>query len=234
MQLHAIPFKPRCRHEFRVRSGRGFTLLELSVVLVIIGLIIGAVTVGKDVQRNASYQRIATEFVQGWAIAYDTFATNNGIVPADNPADPTGMVNAASGAPLCGVDLRAAMQAAGVGMPSGRAEGSQTQAAYLDSHGIPQEMEVCFVNVDWSIPGASPGTYVVRKRNVMSLSGLTPSMARLLDHHFDGRVDARFGRLREQGIAAGPGTAPLDWSQVEPAADEAQAPTMSAYLLMNE
>ena len=55
----------------RAHPSRGFTLLELSVVLVIIGLIIGAVTIGKDVQRNAAYQRIATEFVQGWAIGYD-------------------------------------------------------------------------------------------------------------------------------------------------------------------
>lgn len=214
------------------RRSQGFTLLELSVVLVIIGLIIGAVTIGKDVQRNASYQRIATEFVQGWAIAYDTFATNNGIVIADNPSDPTGMVNAATGTPLCTTNLRAAMQAAGLAMPSGRAEGRQTQAVYLDSHGIPQQLEVCFENVNWSIPGAS--LYVVRTRNVMSLTGLTPSMAKLLDSHFDGRVDARFGKFREQTASASIGTASIAWSQNEPAKDETQSPVMNAYLLMNQ
>ncbi|MGB8715209.1 MAG: prepilin-type N-terminal cleavage/methylation domain-containing protein [Rhodanobacteraceae bacterium] len=216
------------------RKTSGFTLLELSVVLVIIGLIIGAVTIGKDVQRNAAYQRIATQFVQGWAIAYDTFATNNGIVIADSPSNPTGMVNAATGAPLCGNNLRAAMQAAGIAMPSGRSEGSETQAVYLDSHGIPQEMAVCFENVNWSIPGTTPGTYVTRKRNVMTLTGLTPSMAKLLDHHFDGRLDARFGKLREQTDAANTGTASIAWSQNEPATDETQSPVMSAYLLMNQ
>lgn len=213
---------------------RGFTLLELSVVLVIIGLIVGAVTIGKDVQRNAAYQRIASEFVQGWAIGYDTFWTNNGIVIADNPSNPTGMVNAATATPLCTTNLRAAMQAAGVAMPAGRAEGSETRAVYLDSHGVPQELAICFENVNWSIPGATPGSYVVRKRNVMTLTGLTPSMAKLLDSHFDGRVDARFGKLREQSAAANTGTASIAWSQNEPATDESQSPTMNAYLLMNE
>lgn len=217
-----------------IHRSRGFTLLEMSVVLVIIGLIIGAVTIGKDVQRNAAYQRIATQFVQGWAISYDTFTTNNGIVIADNPANPTGMVNAATGAPLCLSGLRGAMQAAGIAMPSGRAEGSQTQAVYLDSHGIPQELAVCFVNVDWAVPGVSLGDYVIRKRNVMSLTGLTPSMAKLLDSHFDGRLDGRFGKLREQTAAANTGTASMAWSQNEPATDETQSPTMSAYLLMNQ
>ena len=33
----------------------GFTLVEMAVVLVIIGLILGAVSIGKDVQRNAEY-----------------------------------------------------------------------------------------------------------------------------------------------------------------------------------
>ena len=218
----------------RSPHSRGFTLLELSVVLVIIGLIIGAVTIGKDVQRNASYQRIATEFVQGWAIGYDTFSTNNGIVIADNPANPTGMVNAVTATPLCLNNLRGAMQAAGIAMPSGRSEGSETQAAYLDSHGLPQEMAICFENVSWSEPGATLGTYVTRRRNVMTLTGLTPSMASLLDSHFDGRVDARFGKFREQSVAANTGTSSIAWSQIEPVADEAQAPVTSAYLLMNE
>ncbi|HET6633228.1 MAG TPA: prepilin-type N-terminal cleavage/methylation domain-containing protein [Rhodanobacteraceae bacterium] len=216
------------------RRQHGFTLLELSVVLVIIGLIIGAVTIGQDVQRNASYQRVASEFVQGWAIGYDTFATNNGIVIGDTPANPTGMVNAATGSPLCGDDLRGAMQAAGLHMPDGRAAGSETLASYLDSNGLPQQLEICFENVNWSVPGATVGTYVVRTRNVMTLTGLTPSLAKLLDNHFDGRVDARFGKFREQSAAANTGTTSVAWSANEPALDESQSPVMDAYLLMNE
>jgi prepilin-type N-terminal cleavage/methylation domain-containing protein len=212
----------------------GFSLLEISVVLVVIGIIIGAVTIGRDVMLTAAHQRIASEFVQGWAIGYDTFSSNNGIVIADNAANPTGFVNAANATPLCLVNLRTAMQTAGVRMPEGRAEGSETLAVYLDSSGTPQEMAVCFSNVPWSEPGATPGTYVVRNRNVMTLTGLSPSMAKLLDNHFDGRVDARFGKFREQAVANNTAAVSIPWTQVESAQDEQQSPVMNAYLLMNQ
>ena len=44
----------------------GFTLLEMSVVLVIIGMILGAVSIGKDLQRNAEYAKIKQKFVDQW------------------------------------------------------------------------------------------------------------------------------------------------------------------------
>lgn len=223
----------RIHRNFRSRQA-GFTLLEISVVLVIIGMIIGAIAIGRDVQRNAAYQRVATEFVQGWAIGYDTFTANNGLVIGDVPANPTGMVNGITDTPLCLAALRGAMQAAGLRMPAGRAEGSETLSSYLDSNGIPQQLSVCFSNVDWSEPGATVGTYTVRKRNVMTLAGLTPAMAKLLDSHFDQRVDARFGKLREQSAAANTGTASIAWSANEPATDEAQSVVLDAYLLMND
>lgn len=37
---------------------QGFTLVEMSLVLVVIGLILGALSVGKDMQRNAEYKKI--------------------------------------------------------------------------------------------------------------------------------------------------------------------------------
>jgi prepilin-type N-terminal cleavage/methylation domain-containing protein len=221
-------------HQRKLARQSGFSLIEISVVLVIIGIIIGAVTIGRDVQRTAAYQRIATEFIQGWAIGYDTFAANNGIVIADNATNPTGFVNAATGTPLCLVNLRTAMQTAGVRMPSGRAEGSETLTVYLDSSGTPQEMAICFSNVAWSEPGATPGTFVLRNRNVMAITGMSPSMAKMLDNHFDGRVDARFGKFREQAAANNTGAASIAWTQNESALDEAQSAVMSGYLLMNQ
>ncbi|MBE9395822.1 type II secretion system protein [Pontibacterium sp. N1Y112] len=37
---------------------QGFTLVEMSIVLVIIGFILGAVSIGKDLQRDAEYSKI--------------------------------------------------------------------------------------------------------------------------------------------------------------------------------
>lgn len=237
---------------------RGFTLMELSVVLVVIGLILGAVAVGRDVQRNAVYQRLSNEFVQGWLMAYDTYWSVTGRAPGDSATAPTGAVKAsratstAAGAELCdnpatpaaADSLLNVMLAAGIRLPQGRAEGQNNRYVYLDSNGNPQEVQVCFRNVMWAEPGAAVGTYVSLPRNVMQLSGLTPSLARMIDAQIDTQADARFGRVREVGLANAIATStPSDWpshdtvaygdtSNTETRRDEDQVTVMSAYILM--
>lgn len=65
------------------KSQRGFTLVELSIVLVIIGLIVSSVLVGQDLVRAAELRAVATQY-QGFNAAVGTFkAKHNNTLPGD-------------------------------------------------------------------------------------------------------------------------------------------------------
>ncbi len=60
----------------------GFTLLELSIVLVIIGLIIGGITAGSSLIRSAEINAFAKQYTQ-YEIAVNTFRLKYNAVPGD-------------------------------------------------------------------------------------------------------------------------------------------------------
>src|SRR5580693_9186033 len=60
----------------------GFTLIELSIVLVIIGLIIGGVLVGQDLINAAQARAIITD-IERFNTAANTFESKYGCLPGD-------------------------------------------------------------------------------------------------------------------------------------------------------
>jgi prepilin-type N-terminal cleavage/methylation domain-containing protein len=199
------PTSPPKLSEARIQRQKGFTLIELSITLLVIGLLLGAVAIGRDLQRTAANQRLSSVFIQGWKGAYETYLSGVGNPPGDSTTNPTGKVNGDQTA-LCGDDMANAFLAAGVRLPEGRTNGQPDRYVYLDSNGNPQEVKVCFQNVDWAEAGSTMGTYVSRPRNVMVISGVTYSLVAMMDQQIDGRTDARFGRLRDITLANATGT----------------------------
>ncbi len=67
------------------KSG-GFTLIELAIVLVIIGIILGAVLKGQDLMENARYKRLANHLKQFETLTW-AFYDRKGKFPGDDDKD---------------------------------------------------------------------------------------------------------------------------------------------------
>ncbi len=65
-------------------KNRGFSLIELAIVLVILGLLVGGIIVGQSLIRAAELRNVTTEF-QGYRAAVSTFRDKYFAVPGDMP-----------------------------------------------------------------------------------------------------------------------------------------------------
>jgi prepilin-type N-terminal cleavage/methylation domain-containing protein len=68
-------------------KNQGFTLIELSIALIIIGLIVGGILVGQDM-INAAATRAQIAQIEKYQTAANTFYTKYGYLPGDIPAIP--------------------------------------------------------------------------------------------------------------------------------------------------
>ena len=70
-------------HKKSFRNNKGFSLIEIAVVLIIIGIIIGAVVKGKDIIRSGEQKKVYTKFVNAWNLAYLSFYDRTGKILGD-------------------------------------------------------------------------------------------------------------------------------------------------------
>ncbi len=216
----------------RSRQG-GFTLVEMAVVLVIIGVILGAVMIGRDVQRNAEYTRIKQKFVDQWVVAYNTYSQRLGAPIADNQSAPRLMVNgfnfAGTGNTISGGDMSNVTEPAaicranaGPGMVRTAQSGVDfdlrnllVKAGITLPPGRGQGLEDRYVYLDTNgnpqeiqvcFQWNRPGT-ASGSGNVMVITGLTPDLARALDQAIDGKPDAQNGAFRQEGVVRVAGAA---------------------------
>lgn len=68
-----------------MKDTKGFTLVELAIVLVIIGIILGAVIKGQELIFNAKVKRLQSQVKEIMAAVY-TYYDKYGYFPGDDPA----------------------------------------------------------------------------------------------------------------------------------------------------
>ena len=61
------------------RLRKGFSLIELSIVLIIIGLLMAAIMKGKDLIRSAEMKKFYNTFIKAWELAYTQYYDRTGM-----------------------------------------------------------------------------------------------------------------------------------------------------------
>lgn len=68
-----------------MRKQSGFTLVEIAIVLVIIGLLVGGVLKGREMITNAKIKRVENDFA-GVSAAVFAYQDRYGVLPGDDPS----------------------------------------------------------------------------------------------------------------------------------------------------
>ena len=127
-----------------IRNHKGFTLIELSIVLIIIGIILAAVLKGQDLVTNARAKQFVSN-LNAWQIALNIYLDRKGHYPGNNTAGTAGLYNGV----ICGVtatddpqgDITAAQF---VSSPlNSFALGANTYYVFLGNNGTYNVLVVC-------------------------------------------------------------------------------------------
>jgi len=178
-------------------GSKGFTLIEMAIVLIIIGIIIGAVVKGKDIIRSAEQKKIYSKFVNEWQIAYMNFYDRTGRILGDRNSPPDGQADASTCTQLINGNPPTYYGLKNVGLNSPTTNSSNACTyRYSDSEGNMHDISITF---DYD------GT---DNYNYMHVTAIPLELAMALDKMIDGEADGTKGDFIR--IASDGGT-PLPW-----------------------
>lgn len=172
----------------KLADEKGFTLIEMAIVLIIIGIIIGAVVKGKDVMKSAEQKRLYSTFVREWQTVYNNYYDRTGWILGDlNSAD-----NVAGGTRdgYCSwateTNLNSQLTRVGLNPPVTGPTGLTNVRTYTDSNGVQHRMTLLFGY------SAFLGNYM----RITSTNGFPIDLGLAWDRILDGTADGTIGDLQ--------------------------------------
>lgn len=177
-------------------NNKGFTLIEIAVVLVIIGLILGAAVKGRDLIQSGKQKKFYTNSMKAWEIAVVSYYDRTGQVLGDGTANggtvatTNGAFDNVSGATFGaanGIDAR--LQAVGLTVPTSNMANSG-QFSYKGQVG--------------TVVTITMFLQALGNRNSLYFTNMPTDLAIALDTLVDGTVDGSTGNFRRWANAAWP------------------------------
>ena len=189
---------------------RGFTLIEMAIVLIIIGIIIGAVVKGKDVMKSAEQKRLYSTFVREWQVAYNNYYDRTGWILGDDVDAPntTRDGHCGNGTVALAAALDAQLTRVGLKPPASGPTGLSNVRSYTDANGRQYTLTLSFnyhVNI---------GNYI----QINGPTGVPVDLGLAWDRVIDGSADGTAGDLRYDNNVT-PSTTGVAWPLATAAAD---------------
>lgn len=174
---------------------KGFTLVELSIVLIIIGLIIGGVMKGRDLINSAEHKKMYNTWVKEWQVTTNTYQDRTGALLGDGTIN--GGITDPEDGQFDGVDLSTTttvqdrLKAVGLDVPVGTDNGGSYSVKGKHETGIAK------ITLQWES---------TIKKNVLQISDMPIDVAIAFDKIADGQLNAQEGVFRMVGatVAAWP------------------------------
>jgi prepilin-type N-terminal cleavage/methylation domain-containing protein len=185
----------------KLKDQKGFTLIEMAIVLIIIGIIIGAVVKGKDVMKSAEQKRLYSTFVREWQVAYNNYYDRTGWILGD---ENTATNNTGVRDGFCSLateaNLNSQLTNVGLNPPSPGPTGLTTVRTYTDSNGNQYTLNLSF---DWD---ADIGNFI----QINGANGVPIDLGLAWDRIIDGTADGTTGDL-QYDTNGNPGATQIAW-----------------------
>ncbi|MEA3353539.1 MAG: type II secretion system protein [Campylobacterota bacterium] len=178
----------------KVGMRKGFSLIEIGIVMVVIGLIIAAVMKGKDVIKGAETKEVAQNFMGKWVSAADTYYDKMGFNPYGTRAMPmigatpnTAILMNIPGETDPDANVTTTWQAAGIDIRNliKTDTGNPTNAYIAGEYTEDSEVTVDFAYAEIN----------ERMRNVVIFNDVPVDVAKAFDKLVDSSVDGSTGKV---------------------------------------